>query len=263
MEMILRARGMRTLTPEAVAAFAALNLTDDQGVPLYPAAHHWLWLKLICNTDIKRLLIIGPPESAKTSWVTAYVATRIAFFPESNSIIGSIDAETAMKRSMTIRNMIETDTWKTLFPDVLPAIGMKQEQAEWSVARHGIANPGRLHPSLRGYGTGQAIVGSRADLLVGDDLIDYDMARTVGMRKFIREWFHNSYLSRLKSTGRVILIGTAWNAADLYADIRNGGDWVVCHTPLLSDGPMTADISYPDNWDGEMLGKAFGAERSR
>lgn len=212
-------------------------------------------MQLACDPAIKRLLIIGPPESAKTTWITAYLATRIAFYPESNNIIASIDAETAMKRSMTIRNILATDTFHALFPDIQPVAGMKQLQEEWSVAKNGIPSPGRLHPTLRGYGTGQSIVGSRADLLVGDDLIDWDMSRTEGMRATIKSWFHNSFLTRLKAGGRIIVVGTQWNAADLYADIRtNGTGWVICHTPLLSDGPLTADISYPDNFTGRMLG---------
>ena len=130
------------------------------------------------------------------------------------------------------------------------------EQAEWSIARNGIATQGRLHPSMRGYGTGQAIVGSRADLLVGDDLIDYNLSRTTGMRKFVKEWFHNSFLSRLKSGGRVILIGTAWNCSDLYSDIRQAGEgWVICKTSLLQDGPCYAELYYPDNFIGQMLGE--------
>jgi hypothetical protein len=215
----------------------------------------------MCNPEIKRLLIIGPPESAKTTWALAFMACNIAFHPESNNIIGSIDAETAMKRSMTIRSLVESETWKSLFPDISAASGMKQEQAEWSIARNGVATQGRLHPSMRGYGTGQAIVGSRADLLVGDDLIDYNLSRTIGMRKFVKEWFHNSFLSRLKSGGRVILIGTAWNAADLYADIRQSGEgWVICKTSLLQDGPCYAELYYPDNFIGQMLGNAEGAQ---
>jgi hypothetical protein len=260
-ETIRRNKAVGILTPKAVASFAALLLSDDKGVPIYPAAHHWLWLQLMCNPEIKRLLIIGPPESAKTTWALAFMACNIAFHPESNNIIGSIDAETAMKRSMTIRSLVESETWKSLFPDISAASGMKQEQAEWSIARNGVATQGRLHPSMRGYGTGQAIVGSRADLLVGDDLIDYNLSRTIGMRKFVKEWFHNSFLSRLKSGGRVILIGTAWNAADLYADIRQSGEgWVICKTSLLQDGPCYAELYYPDNFIGQMLGNAEGAQ---
>lgn len=239
-----------------MTAFAALCLTDDQGIPLAPAAHHLLWLRLMCDTSIKRLLIVAPPEAAKTTWATALIATRIGLFPESNTVIASVDSATAEKRSVTIRNMITSPVWQSIFPDILPAEGMQFTHEEWSVAPNGKPSTGRLHPTLRSYGTGQAIVGSRADLLLGDDLISYDLARTEGMRKTVSEWFHSSFLSRLKAGGRVILIGTSWGESDLYADIRKSNEgWVICHTPLLSETDCIADISWPDSYAGVKIGE--------
>lgn len=248
------------MTPEVVAAYAALSITDDYGMPIMPAAHHWLWLQLACDEHIKKLMIISPPESAKTTWlVSAFMGCRVGIFPEGNHIIASVDADTAMKRSMSIRNSIESSTWKSLFPNILSASGMKWEQGEWSLAPAGIPHPGRLHPTVRAYGTGQSIVGSRADLLLADDILDFENTRTDGGRKVTEEWFHNSFLSRRKAgakPGRVIVIGTSWNSADLYNKIRKEDQgWVICHTPILVDQPpFYADITYPDNWPYKKLG---------
>lgn len=257
--VVTQARASGVLTPEAVMAYAALALVDEQGLPIVPAAHHKLWLKLACDTNIKKLLIISPPESAKTTWlVAAYLTARVGMFPESNNIIASVDSSTAEKRSMTIRGMTATSTFRALFGDVAPAKGMPFEQHEWSLAPKGNPAPGRLHPTMRAYGTGQSIVGSRADLLIGDDLIDYNLSRTAHMRETTLEWFHNSFLSRRKSEGRVIIIGTMWGASDLYADMRKGTDgWVICHTPILSeqaDG-FYAQVTYPDGFPYPMLGE--------
>lgn len=260
-ETITRAKSNGRLTPAAVTAFAALALADDNGLPIVPAAHHRLWLSLACDERIKKLLIISPPESAKTTWfVSAYLTCRVGFYPESNNIVASVDSSTAEKRSMTVRGLVESSVFRGLFPGVLPAAGMGWERHEWSTAPDGKPSPGRLHPTLRAYGTGQSIVGSRGDLLLADDLIDYNLSRTEGSRLFVREWFHNSFLSRRKSnTGRVIVIGTMWNSADLYADLRrNNEGWVICHTPLLSEAPdgFYADVTYPDDWAYEMVGES-------
>lgn len=220
-------------------------------------------MELVCNEDIKKLLIIAPPGSAKTTWlVSAYLGCRIGFWPEQSVIIGSVSDEVAEKRSLSLRNMTENPLWRSIFPDVERDESLKWEQKEWSIKPKGKNTPGRLHPSVRSYGTGASIIGSRADFLLGDDLLNFDNSRTQTMRDVVSSWFHNSFLSRRKNgTGRVVLIGNSWNAADLYADIRrNSHGWVICHMPLLSereDG-FFINITYPDDWNGAMLGEPAG-----
>ena len=230
-------------------------------MPISPAAHHWLWLRLACDDRISKLLIISPPESAKTTWlISAYLGCRVGFYPEQNIIIASVSDDVAVARSLALRTLVEGAMWRHLFPGVVRAQGLKWEQDKWSLAPDGRPHSGRLHPTVSAYGTGASITGSRADLLLGDDLLDLDNTRTVTQRRYISEWGHTSFLSRRKSrTGRTIIIGTSWNADDFYADIRKAPQgWVICHTPLLStqsDG-FYAYITYPDDWPYERLGVA-------
>jgi hypothetical protein len=258
---IQRAKSLCRLTPEIVAAFAALHLTTDNGTPITPAPHHMLWLKLLCDERIKKLLIIAPPESAKTTWaISAYLGCRIGFYPEQSIIIGSVSNTVAEKRSLSLRSMIETVSWRATFPDVLPVRarnGMRWDPGEWSVAPNGIPHAGRLHPTVAAYGTGGSVIGSRANMVIGDDLLDFDNSRTHHQRTTVENWLHSSLLSRRKSrVGRAVLIGNAWHHEDLYAKARREGGWVVCHIPLLSDGPnVYAMLTYPDDWPYERMGE--------
>lgn len=262
---IQRQLALGTLTPESVASFAYLHITNDSGVPIMPAAHHWLWLDLMTDERIKRLLIIAPPESAKTTWtISAYVGAYVGFYPERSVIIGSTSGVVAEKRSMSLRTMVESEAFRKTFPGVIPvksAKGLKWVPNEWSLAPDGIPHPGRLHPTVAAYGTGGSVIGSRADLVVCDDLLDFDNTRTAHQRETVNQWIHNSLLSRRKSrTGRVIMIGTAWHHADFYSIARKSGTWVVCHVPLLTEGPeVAAHITYPDDWPYEKLGDPIGA----
>lgn len=249
------------LTPEAVAAYAWLHLTDDQGIPITPADHHWLWLRLMCDDRIKRLLIVAPPESAKTTWtISAFVGAYIGFYPERSVIIGSTTGKVAEKRSLALRTAIESAGWAKTFPGIRPvksSQGLKWSTDEWSLAPNGEPHPGRLHPTVAAYGTGGSVIGSRADLVIGDDLLDFDNSRTAHQRRTVELWLHNSLLSRRKSrTGRAILIGTAWTHDDLYAKARSEGKWVICHIPLLSPGrEVYANLTYPDKWPFETIGE--------
>jgi hypothetical protein len=253
MEVIRRNRMRKTLNYDAVTAFAALNIMTDQGVPISPAPHHKLWLRLACDSDIKRLLIIGSPESAKTSWMMAYAACFVGFFPEKSVIITSISDDVAEQRSLMIRNLTETESWKKLFPLATRDNKLKYEQAEWS-----LGSAGRLHPTMRSYGMGSSIVGSRADLIVADDILDFDSTRTQHQRMLTESWFHNSLLSRMKPEGRAIVIGTSWSSSDLYNKLSTEDKgWVVCRTGILSnqeDG-FYANLLYPDGFTGHILGE--------
>jgi hypothetical protein len=245
----------KKLTPLAVKTFAALAMTDDSGYPIIFSDHHDLWLELICDDTIKRLLIIAPPDSAKTTVVIAYLAAWIGFHQTLSAIVSSVTDDVATKRSVSVRNLVTSDVYRMIFPKVIPSKN-EWEQNGWSVNnRFTWGGGGRLHRTMSAYGTGTSIVGSRADLLIGDDLLDFDNTRTSHQIDLINKWFYNSFLSRCKGgvhPGRVVLIGTSWNASDLLGSIRReNGDWIVCHMPMLdeSGNGFHATLSYPDGWD--------------
>lgn len=245
------------MTPDAVHAYAELQLRDDDGRAITAAEHHRLWVDLLTDTRIRKLLVIAPPESAKTTWVTsAYLGCRLGFHPQQSVILGSAAGEIAEKRSLSLRSMIESPEWQQTFPGILPVKAnraMKWSTTEWSLAPNGRPTLGRLHPSIAAYGTGGAIIGSRGDEVLGDDLLDFDNSRTQHQRGLILDWAHRSFLSRLKArVGRAVIIGTAWFPGDLYDVFRHAGDWVVCHMPLLAEGDeVRAILSYPDNFPDE------------
>lgn len=249
------------VTPAVVTAFAALHMRTDDGRPIEPAAHHRLWLRLMCDPLIRRLLIIGTPESAKTTWALAYAACLIGFYPEQPGIIAAVSGTVADKRSLALRNLVDSDAYRLTFPGVIPAAGMPWRENGWSVAPDGKPHAGRIHPTVSAYGTGGSITGSRANWLIGDDLLDFDNTRTQGARQTVDTWFHTALLSRLVARhGRAIIIGNAWHHDDTHARLRRNEEWVSCHIPLLSDGEIVyASITYPDDYAGRPIGAALGA----
>ncbi len=247
---------------ETVKAFAALCLTDDARMPITPAPLHDLWLRLICDRRIQNLLIIAPPESAKTTWLlTGFTACEIGFYPERSNIIACSATDVAETRSKAIQAIVQGAAFRAIFPDVLPAAGLAYTSTEWSVAPNGRPRPGRIHPTVAAYGTGGAITGSRSDLTIGDDIHDFENSRTAHQRSVVDTWLHNSLFSRSKAeTGRKIIIGTPWHHDDSYAKLRRLDNWVVCHTPALSEGKeVYATIQYPDSWRHEVLGEVVAA----
>lgn len=251
----------RALSPDVVAAFAAVHMTTDRDIPIAPAAHHALWLRLMCDPAIKRLLIVGTPESAKTTWVLAYAACHVGFYPERPVIIAAVSGPVADKRSLALRNIVESAAFKETFSTVQPAVGLSWTATEWSVAEHGKPHAGRLHPTVSAYGTGGSITGSRAHLLIADDILDFDNTRTQYQRNVVDTWFHTSLLSRVVArTGRAIVIGNTYHHDDTIARLRRSEAWVTCHIPLLTAGAaVLAHLSYPDDYTGAPIGRPVGA----
>ena len=249
------------VTPEVVAAFAMLHMETDDGLPITPAPHHWLWLQLICDPAIRRLLIVATPESAKTTWMLAYAACLIGFHPEWPVIIAAVSGPVADKRSLALRNIVESAAFRETFPTVQPAAGLPWTATEWSVAEHGRPHAGRLHPTVSAYGTGGSITGSRAHLLIADDILDFDNTRTQHQRNVVDTWFHTSLLSRVVArTGRAIVIGNTYHHDDTIARLRRSEAWVTCHIPLLTEGAVVlAHLSYPDDYTGTPIGRLVGA----
>lgn len=254
----LRAGG--TITPAAVYLFAYLFMRTDKGKPITPAPHHELWIKLMCDTSIQRLLIVGTPESAKTTWLLAFLGTWIAFKPNEPNILACSSGAVAQTRTMAIKNIIQSRRWSQIFPDLQPAAGMKWTGGDLSIAHNGIPHAGRIHPTLSAYGVGGSITGSRASLALGDDILDFENTRTAHQRELVADWAEKSFLSRVKSgtgdSGLIRLIGNVWHNDDYHQRIRkNAQGWVTCHIPLLSPSSQVfATITYPKNHAGKKMG---------
>lgn len=262
---IQNAKTANRLGADVVRKFAAIHMADDAGRPIIAAPHHDFWLRLFCDERIKKLLVIAPPETAKTTWVLAFVACYIGFYPEHSVIIASVAGAVAEKRSLSLRAMCESPVWKATFGgvDILAAAkGFKYTTEEWSLAPNGRPGAGRLHPTMFSVGRGGSVIGSRADLVIADDLLDMDSTRTQAQRELNERWIHSSLISRAKSkTGRVIMIGNGWHPEDFYSQMqRDSKGFVVVRMGTLSADPsgFYADITYPDDWPHEVLGERLG-----
>ena len=74
-------------------------------------------------------------------------------------------------------------------------------------------------PTIAAIGAGGKLISRRADIIIVDDLLDIDNARTKQMRHKTKEWFENVLLPILEDDGRLIIAGTAWYKDDLYDNL--------------------------------------------
>lgn len=97
-------------------------------------------------------------------------------------------------------------------------------EMKWDV-REVIVEPRRSHAkesTISCVGVGGPVVSRHYDLIIADDLIDEDNARTEGQREKVRSWFYRSLLPTLEPDGRIYILGTRYHFLDLYGRLVEG-----------------------------------------
>ncbi len=104
--------------------------------------------------------------------------------------------------------------------------------------------------TLEIFGTGSSIFGHRADLVIGDDILDIENSSSEIRRSGVQRWFDEGVLKTLDPTkGRIVLVGTVMHYLDLYADIQDRPGWEVLKKQAITyDGEGTPRALWPNRW---------------
>lgn len=81
--------------------------------------------------------------------------------------------------------------------------------------------------SLTALGASGAVVSKHFDLIICDDLVGFENARTGTQRAKLKEWFYSSLEPTLEPTGEIRVLGTRYHPNDLYQDFIETGDYDV------------------------------------
>jgi predicted phage terminase large subunit-like protein len=195
---------------------------------LQPAAHHRLIcarLQAIAEGDVKRLMILAPPGSAKTTYTSRlFPAWFLARRPGSNIIGASHTASLAEENSGHIQRIIRDQQ------QVLDYKLANDAKDRWHVSSNG---------AYLAAGVGGVIRGFRADLAIIDDPIkSYEEAESETYRTTSWTWFTSDLLSRMTPFGRIVLIATPMHEDDLMGRLLRlqAGQWEVLRLPAISEG---------------------------
>ena len=197
------------------ALFAALVLRDDRtGSAIKLASMHEAWHDLATKHD--RLVIWSHVEAGKTTQVSiARVLWEIGNDPNLRVLILSNTHNQAVRIARTIASYVEeSDALHRIFPDLIPT---KRRTEVWSplsgvftVNRPVVAKDATITAS----GLHGSILGARYDLVIVDDVLDYENTRTADQRKQTIDWLQSTVHGRLTATGRMVVVGTAFHPDD-------------------------------------------------
>jgi predicted phage terminase large subunit-like protein len=199
---------------------------------LAPAKHHLAIidrLEALTRGDIDRLMILAPPGSAKSTYVSQlYPAWFLARNPEAAVITASHTAELAERFGRRVRNIISEHA-ATLGYGLAAD---NQAAGRWETAAGG---------EFFAVGVGGAVTGRRADLVICDDPVRSRLeADSDTARERVWEWWQTDLLTRLKPGAKIVLVMTRWHEDDLggrlLADMEAGGRrWDVLRLPMEAE----------------------------
>ena len=223
--------------------FARWMFFKRKGFKWKEAKHH----RIVCDAlmrvyrgECKRLIINIPPRYSKTELVNNFVAWTLGPAPDSEFILTSYAAQLASNNSWQIREMVQHDEYREIFPDVelRPDSAAKHE---WRTTRGGIVYATGAGGTITGYGAGKHREGFGGAIII-DDPHKADEARSDVIRQSVVEWFQNTLESRKNDPENtpIILIMQRLHEADLAGwliDGKNGEKWdLVCLPAIGEDG---------------------------
>lgn len=161
------------------------------------------------------------------------------------STIGDVDfCITKVLRNPDIRIMIGSKT-QTQASAFLKEIRTHFEQnvnlirifGDWKKSRDNVWNDKEFTVNRRtvikkeatvsALGASGAVVSKHFDIIIGDDLVGFENARTEAQRKVLKEWFYSSLYPTLEPDGEIHILGTRYSPMDLYEDLIKSKNYKV------------------------------------
>jgi predicted phage terminase large subunit-like protein len=89
--------------------------------------------------------------------------------------------------------------------------------------------------TLTALGASGQVVSKHFDVIIGDDLVGFENARTETQRNKLKEWFYSSLLPTLEPHGEIHILGTRYNPLDLYQTFIDSGEYSVQVQKAIQD----------------------------
>ena len=187
---------------------------ERTGKPLTNAPFHREWHQLLRENN--QVVLMASVEHAKTQQV-AVGATLHALGTDPSlriAVVSNSGGQGGKILGSIRRHIEENERLREVFPNLRPS---DREGDPWHSGALTVVREsyGAKDPSVQAVGVQGKVLGSRLDLIIVDDVLDFENTRSPEMIKKVIDWFDSTILSRLTDGGRVWCIGTPWHPADL------------------------------------------------
>ena len=204
----------------------------------------------VIKGDLKRLIINMPPRHTKSEFASYLLpAWFLGQNPERKVIQASHTAELSVGFGRKVRNLVDSDDFKEVFPTLALRADSKAA-GRWSTNQGG---------EYFAIGVGGAVTGKGADLLIIDDPHSEQDGQSIDAAVFDKtyEWYTSGPRQRLQPGGAIIVVMTRWHLRDLTGKIvkastqREGvDDWELIEFPALMP---SGNALWPEFWSEKEL----------
>lgn len=154
-----------------------------------------------------------------------YCITKILRDPNIRIMIGSKTQTQAEAFLKEVRTHFEQNTdLIRIFGDWKKSKDNVWNDREFTVNRRTVI---KKEATLTALGASGAVISKHFDIIIGDDLVGLENARTERQRANLKEWFYSSLFPTLEPDGEIHILGTRYNPLDLYEDLIKSKDYVV------------------------------------
>lgn len=193
-----------------------------------------------------------PVEHAKSTWFS--LALPLWFLINDRNTHGAILSNTATQACGFLADLkwhIENNEhFKNDFPEIKPDYKRKWTEKEIMIQRD--THMQSKDPSIIARGTGNAILGTRLEWVIADDICDLDNTASEIQRLKTLNWWNEIVDSRVTEGGRKIVIGTLQHNQDLLCTLSENKLYKYICLKALADNKVPL---WPDYWSYERLMK--------
>ena len=202
----------------------------------------------------KRVIINIAPRMGKSEFSSyLFPAFFLGNYPDKKIIMGTHTASLSEDFGRRVRNLIDGEEFRELFPSTLVADDQKAA-GKWSTSAGG---------QYYAAGVGGALAGRGADLFVIDDPHSEQDVKANSRLAFDTAWawFQTGPLQRLMPNGAIIVIMTRWGKLDLTGRLidyqtknPDSEPWEIVELPaILNEGSDNEKSLWPEQWPLESL----------
>jgi len=228
--------------------FNAFVLKDDKtGRSFRQADVHRRWHELMDANE--RVIIISSTALGKSSQVSVgRVLYQLGRNPDLRVAVVSNTAGQSAKTIRTLEKYIQQSAeLHEVFPHLKPS-------EPWSTYQFSVERKSKARDaSVQAFGLHGNVLGSRIDLLVMDDILDFESTRNERARQDTADWYHATLEGRLTADAHVWNIGNAWHPDDLSHKLHEEFGWPLFKFPIVD--PETGESAWPEEWTSERIEK--------
>lgn len=195
-----------------------------------PAPHHRLiasYLERVASGEIKRLVITMPPRHGKSMLASEFFpAWYLGRYPKNKIITATYGSSLTVKIGRKVRNMINSEEYKKIFPE-----GGLSKDSKSASAFDTIQGGYYFGTSVTGAATGMG-----ANLfLIDDPFKNMQEAMSSTIRERVLEFYLSVALTRLEN-GSIVIIHTRWHEDDLIGHVlKTNNDFAVLNLPAINE----------------------------